>query len=236
MKNWLIVSMILLAAIIAISISLFFYYTAPPLNSEKPLGTCQALTQNNGANKIEITFLTNKFSKDKIKKYTDFLTDSEPFSSYKESFNFYYAGETEDCSVTENNILFCYSKKLIKSSAVCPNDYVFVLVDKPSNIRSSSYDNVLSININHPNSVLIHEFAHAFATLADEYVPSEIPRGAKNCAKECSSFMVSDGCFQGCSKDSYYRSSEESVMRTLKTTDFKKLNTLLLKERLEKYG
>lgn len=234
MKKWLIISMVLLAVVVFLFI--FVYYrNFVSLSPEKPLSSCQVLLKHEGANKIDIVFLTNKVSKDKLQKYADFLVNSEPFNSNKEKFSLYYAGEA-DCSMTEDKILFCYSMRLIKDSSACPNDYIIVLTDKSSNIRSSSYDNVVSININHPYNVLLHEFGHTFAALADEYVPSVIPRGSKNCAKACEKFPVSDSCFIGCSEPTYYRSSEESVMRTLKTSDYKKLNTMLIKNNLDKYG
>jgi len=147
---------------------------------------------------------------------------------------FYSAGEVDGCKIVQGNVLLCYSKEIVKQSSLCKNDYVVVLSDRERNIRSSSYMNVMSININHPNNVLLHEFGHAFSRLADEYVPSVIPRGAENCQKDCDDFDV-EGCYKGCSKSSYYRSSEKSIMRSLTTSDFEELNTKIIEEDLLYY-
>jgi len=202
--------------------------------------TCKMIMGNNNkeGEKIDIVFLTDNVEEDKVKEYSDFFLDSPPFNENVGKFNFYYAGESGDCEIIKENILFCYSRDLIKKSAICPNDYVAVLSERPISIRSSAYLNVMSINTRIPKSVLLHEFGHVFANLADEYVPSILPRGAENCQQTCTDFgdVVLEGCFEGCSKNSYYRSSENSVMRSLRTNDYKKLNKMLIKERLDKYG
>jgi len=222
---------IIVVIVMAIIISLFVFSTHL---FPSPQGTCEVILENSGEDKVDVVFFTNGVSKSKIENYVDFFLESEPFSLNKEKFNFFYAGKS-DCKIVKDNLLFCYSKNLIRESSVCKNDYLVVLSDKPRNIRSTAYMNVISININHPNSVLLHEFGHVFANLADEYVPSILPRGAENCVKTCTKFNNVDGCFQGCSKDNYYRSSESSVMRTLSTDDYKKLNIQLIEEKLEKY-
>ena len=84
---------------------------------------------------------------------------------------------------------------------------------------------------------MLHEFGHVFANLADEYVPSIIPKGARNCVGECQEFnrYSIKECYEGCSKSDYFRSSEESVMKTLKTKEYEELNTLIINEYLNKY-
>ncbi len=226
--NFIIPTLIVLIVLVSIAI----------IQSNKvyvgPEKECEVVLKNEGENKIEIVFLTNQVSKNKIREYIDFLLDSTPFNSSKEKFDFFYAGEA-NCEIIQENILFCYSKYLVRQAAICPDDYIVVLSDKPENIRSSAYLNVVSVNINNPKSVLLHEIGHVFANLADEYVPSPLPHGAENCVENCENFEVSEGCFQGCSDAEYYRSSEASVMRTLSTTYYKKLNSIIIDRILEKY-
>ena len=83
----------------------------------------------------------------------------------------------------------------------------------------------------------MHEFGHVFANLADEYVPSNIPWGAQNCANECGKFgkFGSTGCYLGCSEDDFYRSSENSVMRTLRTDEYGDVNTQIINKNLKEY-
>jgi len=198
---------------------------------------CKIILENPGNDKIEIVFLTNDVPEERIEEYTEFLINSEPFNKVKEKFNFYYVGEG-NCSLYEGKAVLCYSKDLIQKSSVCPNDYIFVLSDEEKRIRSSAYMNVMSLNVNSNKNILLHEFGHLFSNLADEYVPSTIPWRAKNCVQNCEKFEKYgdlEGCFEGCSKGDYYRSSNQSVMRSLVTDDYGELNTQLIIKDLEKY-
>tara|TARA_Y100000310_G_scaffold338126_1_gene426926 strand:+ start:309 stop:1001 length:693 start_codon:yes stop_codon:yes gene_type:complete len=225
-------SVLLISGIVVISLGLIFLlvFSSTPVSSPD---ICEVIIENDGENKVDIVFLTDQVSKNKVDDYVEYFLDSEPFSLNKEKINFYYAGETE-CEIKQG-LLYCYSRDLLKKAGACKNDYIIVLGEEPRKIRSSAYINVVSVNIKHPKTVLLHEFAHVFSVLADEYVPSVVPRGSKNCKQECEDFEVSEGCFSGCSKSELSRSSESSVMRTLSTKDYKKLNTLLIERSLDKY-
>ena len=83
--------------------------------------------------------------------------------------------------------------------------------------------------------MLIHEFGHAFANLADEYVPATLSRGSENCKSSCDKFNSEiDGCFQGCSKANYYRSIQNGLMRTLSNTNYGIYNKNLIRELINK--
>jgi hypothetical protein len=75
----------------------------------------------------------------------------------------------------------------------------------------------MSLNSKHVLTVFLHEFGHAFANLAEEYINNQNPpRGSKNCQSECSDFNEEiDDCFEGCSKTNLKRPVKEGVMRTL---------------------
>lgn len=198
---------------------------------KSPTGSCIAISENNG--KINVVFLSEGLTEEKAKEYSNFLVNSNPFNSEKEKFNFYYAGNAK-CDIVQENILLCYSSSIIRQASICKNDFIVVLASR-GNVRSSDYGNVMSLNVNQPKSVFLHEFGHAFANLADEYVPSNIPSGSKNCQGNCNSFSIKDGCFQGCSKSSYYRSIDSSIMKTLSTSEYGKLNTQLIENVFKKY-
>ncbi len=220
-------------AVTLILIIALFMFTSQPKTS--PEGACKVILENEGEKKTDMVFLTNEVEENKVEEYIDYFLNSEPFVNNKKKFNFYYAGQSEECEIVKDNLLLCYSRDLIKKAGVCKNDYVVVLSKHPSNIRSTAYMNVMSINIRHPKTVLLHEFGHVFANLADEYVPSVLPSGSENCQGKCERFDVIDSCNEGCCKDSLFRSSHSSVMRTLNTPDYKKLNTKLINEKLVKY-
>ncbi|MEK6888941.1 MAG: hypothetical protein AABW80_02425 [Nanoarchaeota archaeon] len=181
---------------------------------------------------INLVFFAEK---EKAEKYSEALFDIYPLNKNKDSFNIYYITDNIECELYKNAALFCHSRELIKKAATCPNDYIFVLKSHASSIRSSSYLNVLSINTNHPLSVIAHEFGHAFANLAEEYTPAKLPSGVKNCVESCPEFNgLDEGCFQGCSTNNYYRSIDSGIMRSLHSPKFGKFNEILIENRISK--
>ena len=192
---------------------------------------CNVL-QENGEGINILFFSGGEIAKD----YMDYFLESEPFNEVRDNFNFFYIEDyIPECELYEGEIFYCYSKELIKKSSVCPNDYLVVLGDYPSEIRSSAFMNVLSINSNHPKSVFLHEFGHTFANFAEEYVDenARIPSKAKNCVSSCDDFGEGVECFEGCTKSNYYRSSLESVMRTLNTRNYGLFNNNFILERID---
>lgn len=224
--KWLAISIIfggifvLIGAVLAIN----SFRMSP--GSQTTLEECNVLgSAEKGA--VNILFFADKKNSE---KYREYFLKSSPFSDNKKAFNFYYVESYSPiCDLYKNMALFCHSSELIKKASSCPSDYIVVLENKDSSIRSSAYLNVLSLNTHHPFSVLLHEFGHAFATLAEEYNPAPLSSGSKNCVKDCKSFEgLEEGCYQGCSKNEYYRSIENGVMRTLNSDKFGKFDEYLL--------
>jgi hypothetical protein len=226
-----IVVLIILIIVIAGGALVFLFY---PKESSLSPEECRTIIKNSGNKKIDVVFLTDNVEENIINKTIDFFLNSMPFSENKEKFNFFYAGKS-NCKVVNNEFVFCYSRDAIKKSSVCPNDYVIVLTNQSQRIRSSAYINFISLNIFSTDSIVLHEFGHVFANLADEYAPSIIPFGSKNCRKNCSYFNNIEGCYNECSEADYYRSSENSLMRSSMTPEYRKLNTLLIENNLNKY-
>lgn len=202
--------------------------SSPASNLEE----CKVL-KDNGRGAISIVFFS---SKELAEKNMNFMTESSPFDENKDKFSFYYIdGWIPNCEMYKEIALFCHSKELIRKAASCPSDYIVVLQNTGDRIRSSSYLNVLSINADHPLTTLLHEFAHSFANLDDEYVPSELGFSSKNCFSKCEKFGEKiDGCFLGCSKENYYRSVEIGLMRTLSAKKYGEFDTDIISEILAK--
>ena len=199
------------------------------------LDECISL-KSDGINAIDIVF----FSDDRkdAESYMNFFLGLEPFKEYKKRFNFYYIGYKPACEIFKGIALLCYTTELIKKAASCPNDYITVINNNyGSEIRSSSYTNVISINKKHPMSVLQHEFGHVFVSLAEEYLPAIIPRNSGgNCVSDCKDFNgKEDGCFDGCSREDYKRSVENGVMRTLSSTVYGSFNKWVITNKIQKY-
>ena len=93
----------------------------------------------------------------------------------------------------------------------------------------------MSINSALAPTVIVHEFGHVFANLADEYIPANIPFGSKNCKSNCENFNGIGNCFQGCSESDYSRSSYASIMRTLKSNSFEEFNEELINQKIQEY-
>jgi len=230
-KWWIIIPII--GIVLIITIIIFLKSASPSLGPQSypsELTTCKTLSYN-GENKINLVFISDKST---AEEYSSYLLDNEPYKTKKENFNIFYIDSINpECELYKGIAILCYSKDLVKKASSCPNDYTIVVKEEPSNIRSSAYMNVLSINSNHPESVILHEFGHSFANLAEEYTPAKIPRKSKNCVSSCDEFNINDGCFEGCSQENYKRSIESGVMRTLSTSNYGDFNNQLISQKIQ---
>jgi hypothetical protein len=207
----IVIVLVLISAYFLVSNSAILYKSP-----EKNPGNCKVI-QFNGYKGINIIFFATKIQ---AEEYSEFFLNITPFSSNKKSFNFYYINDyTPGCEIYKDSAVLCYSEDMIKRASSCPDGYIVAITDKAAQIRSSSYMNVLSLNSNHPLTVFPHEFGHAFAFLAEEYVPAELPAKSKNCQSSCEKFG-NISCFLGCSKENYYRSIENGIMRTLTSNKY----------------
>ena len=229
-RKTLIITLVI-AIIIILAILLFTFYT-PKLSPSSALDCEEFLVDNDPDIATNVVFLTDNIEKSTLSRYTDSLFSFEPFTNHKDKFNFYYAGEYNDCKLQSSAIL-CHSRNLIKKASICPNEFIIVVSSQAANVRSSTYQNVLSVNSALKPNVFVHEFGHAFANLADEYIPANLPKGQQNCKATCEEFSSSLGCFDGCSKAELKRSSQASIMRTLKASSFDELNEDILNERIK---
>jgi hypothetical protein len=228
--------------LIAMSASLvyfsFSYSGSGPIASPsniKNLEECKVASYS-GENSINFVFFSTK---QKSLDYFNFLVNAEPFTEHKDKFNIFYIDDydvDQDCEIYKGIALLCDSRNLVKKAASCPHDYIVILKDKQSSIRSSAYQNILSINSVHPKTVFLHEFGHAFANFAEEYVAgtAKIPRGSQNCQESCEGFGdEKDGCFRGCSDAEHYRSIDNGVMRTLSSDEYGIFNEGLINSRID---
>ncbi|MEK6927823.1 MAG: hypothetical protein AABX11_05315 [Nanoarchaeota archaeon] len=174
--------------------------------------------------------------KNTAEKYTKELLNTYPFNDNKTPFSIFYIDSyTPNCTLYKDIALYCDSKELRKKAASCPADYIVAFESKGANTRSSSYMNTMSINKNHPLSVLLHEFGHSFANLEEEYISGSVGSKKMNCLSSCDAFgEKSDGCFQGCSENGLYRSIESGVMKTLASNVYGKYDSWLISKQLSK--
>ncbi len=230
-KPIIITAILILGFSILISLFISANYS-PAVSAYSELEECKPLLYN-GEGKIDLVFFSTK---EQAEKYSETLLSAHPLDENSEAFNvFYIDSYVPECKIYKDAAIFCHSAELVKKAASCPNDFIFVLKDEPSSIRSSAYLNIGSINLNHPEAVIIHEFGHLFANLAEEYVPAKLPFNSKNCVSKCSDFDGEiEGCFEGCSKSSLFRASENSVMRTLHSSHYGEFNSQLIESKISR--
>ena len=221
---------------VALLVATYLYYTKPLVVPGETLG-CKIIEKNGEpGSKIDVVFLFDGVEEQAAEEYIDYFFSVAPFNDSRSKFNFYSVNFQPECGI-QSGILFCYSRDALKAAALCPNEYIIVLSKQSASTRSSSYINLMIVNTANLKSVVPHEFAHAFANLADEYASNVIPRGSRNCVTACSNFKTeTDGCFSGCAKDSYFRSIDNGLMRTLRTTDYGKFNKAIIGESLNEYS
>ena len=221
---------ILPAFLISIALIIFLLTPAPSSSPKSTnLKTCQTLSFS-GEGAVSLVFFSEK---SEAEKYSNYLfKEISPFKENKDSFNVYYITNYKpECELYQGIATLCYSKELTEKASSCPNDYIVVLDEQQSSIRSSSYMNVLSINKAHQLSVFPHELGHAFANLAEEYVPAKLPRSQQNCVKNCDDFNgINQDCEQGCSESDYYRSVNSGIMRTLSSDTYGTFNENLIQK------
>ena len=224
--------LIISSFLIIIAIAIVLSITTKPENlSSSPkenLEECQTLIYSS-PNAINLVFFAEK---SQVQIYANYLAKTKPFNP--DNLNIYYIPTYQpECELYKEIAILCYSKELIKKASSCPNDYIIVLKEESSGIRSSAYMNVLSLNTRHPKSVLPHEIAHALANLAEEYIPANLPSRQKNCVSSCDKFKTEiNSCEIGCSKDSYYRSIDNGIMRTLSSNEYGIYDESLIQEKI----
>jgi hypothetical protein len=205
---------------------------------------------------IDIVFLgqfyanSEAFKSDVYSYINDVFFGLEPFKSNRNKFNFYMVDQEMDLGCTFQGYVMCNNYQVKKAASGCPHEFVFVLIDRNkmmdflSPIRSSAVSNIANINTADVPSVVMHEFGHSFADLADEYV-DDYYLGIRfdgerypNCdARDCSKWTGTQGtyCIQGCSTNSYYRGTQSSLMRSLSDEYFGPINEKAINEKLSVY-
>ncbi len=195
--------------------------------------------------KIDVVFLGYGFSNlnkygDEVNRYVnDILLEFAPFNEYKDKFNFYRV-DNADIYCDIGGFIDCNKYQINLAASNCPHDFIVLLVDRSavsdllSPVRSSAVGNIAKINTADKPFVLVHEFGHSFADLADEYVDENYYDESNfnvnqyvNCdTAPCPSWQGTEDaeCYQGCSLGKYFRPTEDSIMKTLNSPDFGPVN------------
>lgn len=240
MKKLTFISLIVIVISLLVSVGAYLFTGQQSQNSPPADLQCNVLQENeNGINILIFSTIEN------AEKYKDYFLSVTPFSENKEKFSFYNIDQNEysaPCNLYQQIALLCSASEIVKTAAICPHDYIVVINDEyPASIRSSSYQNILSLNAKHPLSVFAHEFYHAFDNAAEEYVAegSSLPSGSQNCQKSCDDFRSFPeegelGCYQGCTKSALFREFENGFMRSLYATSYGENNKFIIQDEIGK--
>lgn len=179
------------------------YFIKPVSN---PLFKTGKLVYNGDpATKVDIVFLPDgyteaemiKFEND-AKRMVEYFYGCEPFSQYKNNFNFWLVYANSDESGTDypgkriykntvinssfytfdiERYLMTYDIKTVRDLAgYVPYDQIYILVN--SDVYGGggiyNYYSLTSVDNKYADYVLVHEFGHGFASLADEYYTSDV--------------------------------------------------------------
>ncbi|MBI2671219.1 hypothetical protein HYX18_04565 [Candidatus Woesearchaeota archaeon] len=238
--------------VLAAILILYFWFNKNVIKS--PDSECIILKENKKS--FDVVFLSYKYNnKDDFLKMTDAYVNGkngfaniEPFKSNMDKLSFYGVyTDSQICNVEQGTII-CGDTIAKRIASKCPNDYIFVIVDRDTfvdilvPIRSSAFLNVASINTADHELVVLHEFAHMFGKLVDEYTDEKSYKGlslknAPNCdTKECKKWQDFKGtqCLKGCALNEYYRSNDFTIMRNyFKSNNFGVYNEWLLNKSLQ---
>ncbi len=216
-----------------VTIILVFVFNINKVSKSPALNSDCIIINEGESGKTNIVFLSYGYEDKEsfladVNKYIEgenSFSTIEPFKSNFEKLNFYAVMSNEvKCDIQDGTIL-CEDRTTKKVASKCPNDYIFVInkvnqfKDIVLPLRSSSYLNIGSINVADNKLVVLHEFGHLFASLSDEYVEDGITiniADSLNCDVEaCNKWNNIDGtgCFNGCSKQQFYRSIQNGIMR-----------------------
>jgi hypothetical protein len=135
---------------------------------------------------------------DDVARMTNILFTAEPFAGHKSDFNVYAVkvpsmqsgtdipGERIYRNTAFNSTFYTFDvsryltttdmKNIHDAASVVPYDHIFILVNSDRYGGGGFYNflTVSTVDNNLTPQVLVHEFGHAFAGLADEYYTSEV--------------------------------------------------------------
>jgi hypothetical protein len=165
----------------------------------------EVVKSGNPAEKVDLVFLAEGYTaedRDKfvgdVKRFTDYLFETEPYKSQQDKFNLYGVFRASAERGLDEPRQKAYKNTVLKASfnafdldrymlteegfllreiaAEVPYDTIVVLVNSQRYGGGGIYNDYCLTTVDHPSSkrVFLHEFGHSFAGLADEYYTSDV--------------------------------------------------------------
>lgn len=209
--------------------------------------------------KLDIVFIGDKYADlsifhSDVNRLSANLLTFEPYKSRSSNVQFSYVDNTTDlgCAFQNNDpatrLILCDTSKAtqIVNNAVVPWDKIFIIVNTPV-YGGSGGDIGVGFNgaggdyYSYAPNLFVHEFAHSFAILADEYVNNYNFSDQTNCYSgippnpNWQGVVDASSYFIGCDMSTWYRSSETSIMKDIGISYFNPISQKYINEKIDFY-
>lgn len=240
-------------------LNFYSIYTGKPQSNNIRMYLPKPALANLEQKKLNITFIGNNYQnpdkfKSDIERYFKFLLSIEPFKTRASQFSFNFVPNDTDlgCAFTtsgEGLGLFCndsLAQKIVIQAGV-PFDKIAVLHNSNRAGGSAHLKGSVSYVTNAPGEELafVHELGHSIGGLVDEYL-ARYPFNAsqnqvfRNCYTGSPPAIINDRWwigvttyFKGCNFTDWYRSSDDSIMRSLSIPRFNLVSQRIINEAID---
>lgn len=226
-----------------------FQKTITPLEIERTEGPTDQF--------LNITFIGDKYTSSEldlfhndVNDFIDKLLDYEPFLTRNSQIIFHYVDNIADLGCyhyeTMTRLIICNDALVIQevNNNATPYDKIVVIV-KDTEYGGSGGGLSVAYNGSMGSLIFVHEFGHSFGGLLDEYVYSADSGlidnvTVSNCysgnppAEEWEDVVIPSDYNLGCSHPNWYRSSYDSMMKTL-GPPFNKVSQIILNSKLDTF-
>jgi hypothetical protein len=203
------------------------------------------------ADTMDITFIASHYTStdlpkfhDDVQRFADTIAQFQPFSQYLDKTVFYYVDNTFDLGcVYIDRVITCNSALVYGTVQLsgAPYDRIVVIENNPTYGGATTGEIAAVYNGEFGAQGFVHEFGHALSRLADEYL-ANIP--SESTDRNCYTGTPPNPAWQGipgvsyvleCNFPGFYRSSQDSIMRTITATSFNTVSQYYLKNSLDYY-
>lgn len=201
------------------------------------------------ARKLDIVFVGDGYSvadqekfKEDVRKHSDQILSTKPFSTYKSKINIYRVDLFKDlgCKIYGDRCLICDEAKAAEIASECPNDKIIILANIDQWAGCAGMYGMAHVSAAFP-IISLHEFGHSFGGLWDEYSYGDFTLNVSrspNCdsSSQCSKWDTIPGseCYQQCTANGYYRSIKRGIMREA-SRQYGSVNEMHMRELLNRY-
>jgi prepilin-type N-terminal cleavage/methylation domain-containing protein len=217
----------------------------------------EVFAQNNYNGKVDITFIgddyltasdLSRFHAD-VDRFIKQLLTYEPYKSNAARLSFHYVDNTSDLGChTSGRLATCNNSLVYKAlnSSQAPYDIVSVIYN--NNVYGGSGDYYFAVSYNGSDwgpQIFVHELGHSFGLLADEYLASNnhpIELNGLNCHHTTPPNPSWNGIINSsdynaeCNYPSWYRSSSDSIMRSINSYLFNPVSRNAITAQIDLYA